>query len=258
MSNVYTLDQNEYLFLHTAFRSSFAWGVQAEFEDEAAGKAAMEAAFASLQDKEYVTWQDEQMYIVPELWSIMNICTAPQQILMSTFANSEDVQDIRFVYWGEDNTIIEDRILPSSSRRLRVLDGAAELAERIKTQIHLDGQVKAVGEAQVLPSEVLEGAQQAAAQGAADVTARLVEAGMDEVSAASLTRAYTSPMSNTVLTRIMPGENGASTSMILIESTAGIWEMHYLDESRLQLVPVDAEIAGQMIAGFCGVEGESE
>lgn len=250
---MYTLNQNEYLFLHTVFQSEFAWGVQAGFADKDAERTAMETALTTLQEKEYLSLEDDQIYLAPELWALMNVCTAPQQVLLFTYTNRHDDQDLRFVYWGDD-MLVEDRVLSTNSRQLQRVGTALDLAQRLKAQLKLGQQPQADGTAQTLPSTALEEAQQSASQGEDVVLDKLVQAGMDATSATSLARAYTTPIANAILTRILPGEEGRTTDMVLIESAEGLWEMHAVDATQMHIAPVDAKTAWQMITAFCGAE----
>ncbi|MBN1872642.1 MAG: hypothetical protein JXA33_00290 [Anaerolineae bacterium] len=250
---MYTLTQNEYLFLHAAFRSAFAWGVQTEFADDAAERVAMETAFSTLQEKGYVSLASDQMYLPPELWSLMKVCTAPQQVLLWSYADGHDTQDLRFVYWG-GGILVEDRVLPAHARQLQQIETVADLVESLKAYLKLAQQPQTGGVAQTLPVTVLAEVKQIAAQGPAVVQDKLVQAGVDATSAASLAQVYAAPVATVVLARVIPGEEGMATSMVLIESAAGLWELHALDATQMAVAPVDAETAGQMIAGFCGVE----
>jgi len=258
MPKTYNLNQNEYLFLHEAFQSAFVWGVWPEFADEAAERAAMETASMTLQAKKYLSLEAEQVYLSPELWALMQVCADPQQILLFTYVNRHDDQDLRFVYWGDD-MLVEDRVLSTNARQLQRVSTALDLALELKAQLNLARQPQANGTAQTLPSAVLEDVQQAASQGKDVVLDKLVQAGMDATEAASLAQAYTAPIANAVLTRVLPGEEEMAVSMVLIESAEGLWEMHTLDMTLMQVAPVDAETAWQMVAGFCGaVVADSE
>ena len=255
MFETYHLSQDEYLFLHVAFRSTFAWGVQYEFTDESARDAAMKAASLTLQQKKYLSFQDDHMYVRPELLSLMEVCAKPKQVLLFVHTNYYDDQDLRFVYWGDD-MLVEDRVLSSDTRQLQRISTPLALAQRLKTQLELAQQPQANGTAQTLPSAVLEQIRLTASQGKDAVLNKLVQAGMDETSAASLAQAYIAPVSNAVLTRLVPdvGEDGVwmATNMVLIESAEGMWEIHMLDATQVAVTPVDAEAAWRMLAGFCG------
>jgi hypothetical protein len=253
MGENYILNQNEYLFLHTVFQSEFAWGVQSGFADKDAERKAMETALTTLQEKEYLSLEADQIYLDPELWSLMNVCTDPQQVLLFTYVNRHDDQDLRFVYWGDD-MLVEDRVLSTNSRQLQRVGTALDLAQRLKAQLKLAQQPQASGAAQTLPSAALEEVQQSAPQGKDVVLDKLVQAGIEETSANSLAQAYTTPIANSVLTRILPGEEGRVANMILIESAEGLWEMHTLDADQIHIAPVDAKAAWQMITAFCGAE----
>ena len=258
MTNIYTLARDEYLFLHAAFRSPFAWSIQVEFESEAAEQAALDAAAASLQEKGYISWQGDQMYVVPALWQLIKGCTAPQQVLISTYVTRQNIQDTRFVYWSDNGNLIEDRVLPSQSRRLRALKGINELIARVKTQIHINGQTQPAGKAQVISSAVLESVRQAVTQGKEAVVSELAQADIDEPSVNALAKAYTEPIANTMLTRIIVDQEGASTNLVLIESQDGLWGLYDLDDAQIQLVPLNVDMLDQVLGGFCGLETESE
>ena len=255
MSAVYTIEQNEYIFLHAVLDSPFVWGVRTDFEDAAAEQAAMDAAYESLQGKGYVKREADHLYIPPDLWALLNVCVAPQQVLMFSYANAQGAQDLRFIYLSEDK-LVEDCVLPSAARQLQFVGDALDLAAILRSQAQLDEQVQASGEAQTLSTAILESLSQIAAEhGKAAVVDALTQAGMDVTSANSLAQAYVEPLANTVLTRIIPDEgDGVTTSMSFIESAEGLWELHGLDEGQMQLIPVDALTAWQMIAGFCGAE----
>ena len=255
MSAVYTIEQNEYIFLHAVLDSPFVWGVRADFEDAAAEQAAMDAAYESLQNKGYVKREADHLYITPDLWELLKVCVAPQQVLMFSYANAQGEQDLRFIYVSEDK-LVDDRVLPSTARQLQPVGDVLDLAAILRSQARLDEQTQASGEAQTLSTAMLESLSQIAAeQGKAAVVEALTQSGMDGDSANSLAQAYVEPLANTVLTRIIPDEgDGVTTSMSFVESAEGLWELHSLDEGQMQLIPVDALTAWQMIAGFCGAE----
>jgi len=250
---VYTLESDEFLFLHAIFQSPFAWGVQADFENEAAEHAAMEAAFEQLQNKGYVALKEDQLYVQPDLWELLDICTAPDHVLTFTYANAQDEEDLRFLYRREQ-TLVQDRVLPSQAQELQRVETLLDLARELKEQMQLAEQPQTQGEAQSIATATLESAQQSAAQGKAIVADKLLQAGVDATTATSLADVYVAPIANAVLTWIVPGDEGIATSMIFMESAEGLWEMHALDESQMQVTPVDAETAWQMLAAFCGAE----
>jgi hypothetical protein len=249
MDTAYTLDRDQYLFLLNLYEPTMALGIEYPFSSLEDEKAAMEQALRTLQDKGWITLQEDNIAVAPELGKLVSLCATGQEFLIAAYVDGKQEQDTRFFHVAEE-MIVEDKVLPSSGRQLTAIPDWEQAVKQLSEQFRLESQPAAPGQACALAASTLETVRESVGQGEKNLFSLLKQAGTDDATAGSLARLFAAPVSNSTLIRVISSENAASASFVLLESADGLWEMHFLENDQVHLTPVTAETATQMIASF--------
>lgn len=250
MDAVYVLSQHEYLFLLSLLDPQIVLGIAPPYSGPEEEQAAIEQAFRSLQEKGYITRKQDEISLDPQVESPISTCAFPRYSLIAAYTNAKKEQDIRFIHFSQQ-AIVEDRVLSSNDRQLTGVATPEQVIARLVQQFHLSDQPAAPGQPCTFPTSTLETARQSVARGEEGVVSQLQQAGMSNVTADSLARSLVSPISNSALAKVSTTEDTLpGLGFGLLESADGLWEIHFVEQDQLNLTPVDATTAIQMLASY--------